>query len=242
MATITRQTDPAVAARSSVSRIGLGRRILRIGIAVVLLGVATPVSLLLRPLVSSNLGIVDPGRVIRAAQPITQLPRLIKDHQLASILNLRGGTFKDAWYQSEVRTAKASGVAFFDFPMKATTRPTRSQLLTLIDFFDHCRYPLLIHCKAGADRTGLASALYLMLQKDMPPQEAIRTFTIYHGHIPLLGTEHLHEPLDEYARWLGSNGLAHTPARFREWVKNDYRSDDPSIEPAPLFPGPRKPR
>ena len=95
----------------------------------------------------------------------------------------------------------------------------RRELLTLIDFFDHCQYPLLIHCKAGADRTGLASALYLMIRQDEPPREAIRAFTIYHGHVPLFGTEHLHEPLDEYAQWLDSRGLTHTPARFREWVK-----------------------
>ena len=192
-------------------------------------------------MVGSNLGTVYPGRVIRAAQPTIQLRQLIKDHHLATILNLRGGSSKDTWYKSEVRTAEVSGVAFFDFPLKATARPTRSQLLTLIEFFDHCQYPLLIHCKAGADRTGLASALYLMTQQDEPPREASRAFTIYHGHIPLFGTEHLHEPLDEYARWLGSMGMAHTPARFREWVKNDYRSADPSIEPKPLAPGPRNP-
>ena len=218
------------------------KSLLRIGIAVLLLAAAAPVSLLLRPLVSINLGIVDPGRVIRAAQPTTQLSQLIKDHHLASILSLRGGSFKDSWYESEVRTAEASGVAFFDYPLNATSRPTRSELLTLIDFFEHCQYPLLIHCKAGADRTGLASALYLLLEKGMPPQEAIGEFTIYHGHVPLLGTEHLHEPLDEYAQWLFSKGLAHTPARFREWVRNDYRSADPSVAPAPLLPGPRKPR
>jgi protein tyrosine phosphatase (PTP) superfamily phosphohydrolase (DUF442 family) len=241
LATITGQTDPTVAITSSASRRRSGRRILRIGIAVILLGAAAPVSLLLRPLVSSNLGTVDPGRVIRAAQPISRLPQIIRDHHLASILNLRGGSSRDAWYASEVRTAQASGVAFFDFPLKATRRPTRSELLSLIDFFDHCQYPLLIHCKAGADRTGLASALYLMMQQDEPPQQALRAFTIYHGHIPLFGTEHLHEPLDEYARWLDSQGLAHSPARFREWVKNDYRSADPSVEPAPLAPGPRNP-
>jgi protein tyrosine phosphatase (PTP) superfamily phosphohydrolase (DUF442 family) len=240
LATITRPTHPTVAITSSDSRSRSGRRILRIGIAVILLGAAAPVSLLVRPLVSSNLGTVDPGRVIRAAQPIAQLPQIIKDHHLASILNLRGGSSRDRWYTSEVRTAQASGVAFFDFPLNATKRPTRSELLTLIDFFDHCKYPLLIHCKAGADRTGLASALYLMMQHNEPPREAIRAFTIYHGHIPLFGTERLHEPLDEYARWLDAQALAHTPARFREWVKNDYLSADPSVEPSPLAPGPRK--
>ncbi len=214
----------------------------RTGVAVVLLIVAAPLSLVLRPVVSSNLGTVVPGRVIRAAQPTTQLPQIIKDYQLASILNLRGGSFRDTWYSSEVETAQASGVAFFDFPMSPTRRPSRRELLTLIDFFDHCQYPLLIHCKAGADRTGLASAVYLMMKQDQPPRQAISAFTIYHGHIPLFGTERLHQPLDEYAQWLDERALSHTPARFRDWVKNEYRSADPAADPAPLVPGPRKPR
>ena len=242
LATITTHTDPVVAARSFATRRRFVRGMLRIGIAVVLLSAAAPVSLLLRPLVSSNVGTVDPGRVFRAAQPTARLAELINDYHLASILNLRGGSFKDKWYVSEVRAAEASGVAFFDFPLKATTRPTRSELLTLIDFFEQCSYPLLIHCKAGADRTGLASTIYLMMKKEMPPEEAIGAFTIYHGHIPLLGTEHLHEPIDEYARWLASKGLAHTPARFRDWVRSDYLSADSGAQVSPLRPGPRHPR
>ncbi len=207
----------------------------------VLITVAAPLCLLLRPLVSSNLGTVDPGRVFRAAQPTSQLSTLIQDYHLASILNLRGGSSKDRWYTAEVRTAEANGVAFFDFPMNATSRPSRRELLTLIEFFDHCEYPLLIHCKAGADRTGLASAVYRMIRLNEPPREAIRAFTIYHGHVPLFGTAHLHEPLDEYAQWLDSRGLEHTPERFREWVKKEFRSADTGTDPSPLAPGPRRP-
>jgi protein tyrosine phosphatase (PTP) superfamily phosphohydrolase (DUF442 family) len=238
---ITGHTDPSSSITTASSWRRSGTRILRIGIAVVLLGAAAPVSLLLRPQFSSNLGTVHAGRVIRAAQPTSQLPQIIENYHLASILNLRGGSSQDSWYTSEVRAAQASGVAFFDLPLSATRRPTRRELLLLIDFFDRCQYPLLIHCKAGADRTGLASALYLMTQRNEPPRQAIGAFTIYHGHIPFFGTEHLHEPLEEYAQWLDSQGLAHSPAKFREWIKHDYQSDDPSVDPAPLAPGPRKP-
>ena len=43
-----------------------------------------------RPWFLGNLGEVDAGRVIRSAQPTTQLPALIRDYRLRSILNLRG--------------------------------------------------------------------------------------------------------------------------------------------------------
>src|SRR4029077_7746227 len=115
-----------------------------------------------RPWFHSNLRGVDAWRVIRSAQPTTHLCDWIQDYHLRSILNLRGGTPADWWYEAEVKAAQASGVWFYDFPLSATRRPTRRELLVLIDILKSCSYPLLIHCKSGADRTGLASALYLM--------------------------------------------------------------------------------
>jgi protein tyrosine phosphatase (PTP) superfamily phosphohydrolase (DUF442 family) len=199
----------------------------------------TSVLVFRRPLFEGNLGVVDVGRVIRSAQPTSQLPRLVAEFHLRSILNLRGGNPADSWYDAEVRTAQASALTFYDLPMSATRRPTRRELLFLIGIFERCTYPLLIHCKSGADRTGLASALYLMTCKGEPPEQAEGTFALEFGHIPVAGTQHLHEPLHEYADWLKARRLPHTAERFRAWVKHDYRSSDPSIDP-PLWPtGPR---
>jgi hypothetical protein len=224
----------------SSSRMGSRRLLLRLALVAILACAAVPGSLLLRPWTGSNLGIVHGGQVIRAAQPTTGLPALIHDYHLASILNLRGGSPRDWWYNDEVETAKKRRVAFFDLPLSATKRPSRRDLLRLIDTLDRCDYPLLIHCKAGADRTGLATAVYLMTHCNEPPRQALRAFTIYHSHVPLFGTEHLHEPLDEYASWLDAKQLEHTPERFRAWVKNEYKSEDPAVDPPPLEPGPRK--
>ncbi|APW63938.1 fused DSP-PTPase phosphatase/NAD kinase-like protein [Paludisphaera borealis] len=196
-------------------------------------------SFLLKPYYGSNLGIVDPGRVIRSAQPTSGLKDMIRDHKLASILSLRGGSLRDWYYSNEVGVAKEAGVDFYDLSMSATKRPKRSDLLRLIDVMNRCKYPLLIHCKAGADRTGLASAIYRMVVLKEPPETAVEAFTIYHSHVPLFGTQQLHEPIDEYAAWLAQNALPHTPERFRDWVMNTYRADDPAVEPPPVLPGPR---
>jgi hypothetical protein len=215
--------------------------LIKAGLGSVLVSLAIPSLFLVRPWTDGNLGIVDPGRVIRAAQPTTQLPRLIHDYQLASILNLRGGSTRDQWYTAEVQAARSAGLAFFDLPLSAVKRPSRRDLLLLIDTLERCKYPLLIHCKAGADRTGLASAIYLMMHRGEPPQKAIGAFTLYHSHVPLFGPQHLHEPLLEYAEWLEARAVNHTPGQFRQWVKDVYRAPDPSTDPPPLEPGPRKP-
>jgi hypothetical protein len=195
-----------------------------------------------RQWLSNNFGVVDAGRVYRSAQPAGEVERLVRSQGLASILNLRGGSPADSFYAEELQVTRALGVDFYDFPMSPKRRPSRRELLVLLDLFEGCRYPLLIHCRRGADRTGLASALYLMSCRGEGPDEALRAFALTYGHVPLLGTEHLHEPLDEYAAWLRTRGLAHTPERFRSWVEHDYRSDDPSSLGRRLTPGPREPR
>ncbi len=57
----------------------------------------------------------------------------------------------------------------------------------LVKLMKEAKKPLLIHCKAGADRTSLASALYLYGTHDKQnPQEAI---SIVYGHFPWLGSK-----------------------------------------------------
>ena len=110
----------------------------------------------------------------------------------------------------------------------------------LIDLFARCHYPLLIHCKSGSDRTGLASALYLMVGRGIGPERASRAFTLHYGHVALNGTQRLHEPLDEYATWLKVQRLTHTPERLRSWIETRYENSYPSPAYRPLRPGPRE--
>jgi protein tyrosine phosphatase (PTP) superfamily phosphohydrolase (DUF442 family) len=183
-----------------------------------------------RPLFLGNLATVDSGRVYRSAQPKRNLSHILDEYKPAAILNLRGGSPADDWYSAEVEQCSQRGIDFYDYPMSAESQPSRRELLTLIDFFDRTKYPLLIHCKKGADRTGLACALYQMSVQKVSPEQAMRCFAITHGHVPLFGPELLHRPLDEYREWLSSNQLEHSPARFRDWVARIYR-DPAGVEP-----------
>ncbi len=214
------------------------RRLIVFGLS--LLIIAGAVTFAFRnPLFHGNFGVVDEGLAYRSAQPTEGLPALIAQKQIATVLNLRGGSDSDPWYVAEVAETKRLGVDFYDFPLVATVRPTRRQLLTVLDILDRCKYPLLIHCKSGSDRTGLVSALYLMSRKGVEPLRAEAEFTLHYGHVPLLGTRHLHEPVLEYAAWLKTHEKTHTPERFRDWVAHQYQADDPLVELTPYPKGPR---
>jgi protein tyrosine phosphatase (PTP) superfamily phosphohydrolase (DUF442 family) len=191
------------------------------------------------PWFRGNFGVVDDGLVYRSAQPLAGLGDLVAAKGIATVLNLRGGSDKDPWYADEVAATTRLGVDFYDLPLVATERPTRAQLLGVIDVLERCKYPLLIHCKSGSDRTGLVSGLYLMTKKGVDPVRAEDAFSLYYGHVPLLGTKRLHEPFREYAAWLASNGVEHTAERLKGWIARDYRADDAYAEVAPLKPGPR---
>jgi len=208
--------------------------------AVVAMTIIVGIVIFRNPLFNKNFGVVEPARVYRSAQPDADFPRLIEQYGLATILNLRGGSQTDTWYAAEVQATRKLGLDFYDLPMSATRRPRRRELLTLLDLFETCRYPILIHCKSGSDRTGLATALYRMSRRNEPPEQAIRAFSLQYGHVPLGGPQHLHEPLHEYGAWLKDHQWTHDPQRLRTWIEKDYASDEPKRPAPPLPRGPRK--
>jgi hypothetical protein len=226
--------------RDQSERIESGRRRWRRAFrATIALVIAAGVIEFRRPLFSGNFGVVDPGRVYRCAQPTANLGRILESCHPASILNLRGGKPSDDWYAAEVRETSERHIDFYDLPLSPVRRPRRNELLDLLAVLERCRYPLLIHCKSGADRTGLATALYLMARLGEPPARALDAFSLAYAHIPIGGPEHLHEPLLEYDAWLKARGVSHTPGRFRWWVERDYRADDPLLGQHEVRAGPR---
>jgi protein tyrosine phosphatase (PTP) superfamily phosphohydrolase (DUF442 family) len=217
------------------------RRRRRLAILAVLLG--TSGALFHRFLFLDNLAIVERGRVYRSAQLKGRLESTLEANGIATVLNLRGGSRADWWYAQEVDVTRRLGIDFYDLPLEADERPSRRELVAIVDLLDRCRYPLLVHCKSGSDRTGLVSALYRLVERGEPPERARTSFSLWRGHVPLFGPERLHAPLVEYQAWLAAERLPHTPDRFRGWLAGVYRSGREAtaerLVPARLEPGPR---
>lgn len=59
----------------------------------------------------------------------------------------------------EERAVRASGMNYVNVPMKGVTEPSNDQVNKLLSLLN-ADYPVFIHCKRGADRTGAIIACY----------------------------------------------------------------------------------
>jgi protein tyrosine phosphatase (PTP) superfamily phosphohydrolase (DUF442 family) len=161
-----------------------------------------------------NLHAVEEGRVYRSMQPDEdQLARWIERYGLRTVLCLRG---PGAGSRASGRPSVAADIAFVQVPMSATRLPRPETLLALWRAFEQAEYPLLLHCRAGADRSGLASALYVLYRTGDLDQARSQLRLIPYGHLGMFGTEAMGEVLDRYEPF-------HGRLSFPDWVREHYR-------------------
>ena len=176
-----------------------------------------------------NVRTVDPGKVYRSAQLTgnrydgvsarligNSLDSVLDSHHIKTVLNLRGGSKSDLYYHDEIQICTDHQVAHVDAPFSARHLPSPDALHKILDTFDHADYPVLIHCQAGSDRTGLASVLYAHLYEHEPLDQAIaEELTWRYGHFRVSNTRKMDEFFDLYKQTGHGQGL-------REWINTDY--------------------
>ncbi len=135
---------------------------------------------------STNVHAVVEGQVYRSAQPSpAKLGELVKEYGIKSVLNLRGDSSGEGWYDNEVAAAKGLNVQHIDFKMSATKELSVDEGRRLMAIMATAPKPLLIHCKAGADRTGLASAIYVAGVAKGGEMAAESQISLTYGHFSL---------------------------------------------------------
>ena len=175
-----------------------------------------------RMVVGRNRHVVVPGRVYRTAQlNPAQLDALVRRYGVRTVVNLRGRPF-DAWYPDEMRATQALGISQEDVTTSANRLPSPGEIRRLVEVFDRSEHPLLIHCQQGADRTGLAAAMYQLLYTDASYEAARRQCSPRYGHLRLHTAAAMDEFFDRYEAWLAAVGEAHSPAAFRRWATLVY--------------------
>jgi protein tyrosine/serine phosphatase len=96
--------------------------------------------------------------VYRGAQPTAEGFKYLAKLGVKTVLDLRG---PDGFSAEEARLVTALGMHYVNVPMTGLTPPTDSQIVKILFLLeDHQSGGVFVHCRRGADRTGVVIAAY----------------------------------------------------------------------------------
>lgn len=156
-------------------------------------------------------------RVYRSAQLTSkELEQTIQSRGIRTVISLRGGDEADRWFRDETALCDRLGVRHVRLGFSATKLPSPDQLRELLDAYDHAAYPVLIHCRAGSDRTGMAAAVYQACYGGLPVDRARRQqLSLRYGHVAI-------GPAGAMDRFFKLYRKTGDGMDFRSWILNRY--------------------
>ena len=165
-----------------------------------------------------NWGEVARGRLYRSNHPLPwQLATAQRRFGLKSVLNLRGHRLDCGSDALGRARAGELGLIHADAPFESRGAPHKDRIARLAALFADLPEPVLIHCKSGADRTGLVAGIWLLLQ-GRPVEAALDQLHWRFGHVSAGRTG----ILDAFFRDYAAFRAAHGPKPFLDWVRDDY--------------------
>jgi protein tyrosine phosphatase (PTP) superfamily phosphohydrolase (DUF442 family) len=163
----------------------------------------------------SNFGTVIPGKLYRANHPTPgRLGRWARRYGLRTLVNLRG--HRQCGSDALSRDAAARlGLEHIDMAFESRGAPHRDRVLRFAEIYRTMRTPALLHCKSGADRTGLAAGLAILLEGGTTAQ-ALAQLSLRFGHLRRSSTGILDAFFVLYAT------QAEGRLGFLDWVRDEY--------------------
>lgn len=158
-------------------------------------------------------------RAWRSAQPLPFQLKRAKELGIRTVINLRGNA-NATTYRLEQECCKKLGINYIDYKLRSRAAPTREELRGLRNLFENVEYPILLHCKSGADRAGLASALFLHWVEGIPLEFARHQLSLRFGHVRQAYTGLLDVFLEEYL-----SHAAHDPIDLLTWAGRFYNPE-----------------
>lgn len=128
---------------------------------------------------------VQDDQLYRSKQLSTErLIYYIDKFGIKTVINLRSIDSSSTWWQEETDTCRKKNVNHYDIPMSPKMMTPKKQLLELLYLYDNAPRPILVHCRSGADRTGEASAIWVLEKMERTNTEAARQLAVDFGHSP----------------------------------------------------------
>lgn len=121
--------------------------------------------------------------VFRSSQPtMWQLERLKEKYNLVMIVNLKDANRNSAYFHFEEEKCEELGLNLINVNIRSRGFPTYEKLLRYKKVIEQIQKPVLIHCKAGADRTGIFCTLYQYFYEKRPIRETDQLKLFPYGH------------------------------------------------------------
>jgi protein tyrosine/serine phosphatase len=134
---------------------------------------------------SENVHVVAPGLAYRSAQLLPEeLESVIAEYGIRSVISLAAPEPEQSWYQGEISVTSAHQIARYEIPLSRGVRPTPDQLQHVLSVLRRAQKPVLLHSQSGADRAGLAAAIFQYAIASRPASEAGQQLSIRYGHFP----------------------------------------------------------
>lgn len=135
--------------------------------------------------IAKNFGVVEAGHVYRAGRMTpSSLERVVREHHVKTVIDLGADPEGSAPDTAVKRSAEALGVRRLTLRLEGDgTGDPNMYVEALRALADPSNEPTLVHCGAGAQRTGAAVALYRHIVQGAPLDKAYAEAREY-GHDP----------------------------------------------------------
>ena len=147
---------------------------------------------------TGNFHAITSGEAYRSAQlDKNQLEYYTNKYKIMSILNLRGKEPQAQWYKDELEISSARHISHYDITLSALCEPADKDIKDMIEIFKSAPRPILIHCLGGADRSGLAAAVWKRVIDKEPKSQATRQLSPLYGHFSFTKTRVMDKCLEK---------------------------------------------
>ncbi len=168
----------------------------------------------------SNFAVVIPGKVYRSGQPRPeQLKSWVDEYHIRTIVNLRGNNADDC--KKEAVQAATLNVVDVPIALSARRPVTKGELAQVIKALDESPPPLLLHCRAGNDRSGFAAMLAVLAlgQADYATARKQLRTPLWRG----ANEKHISDTIVMYEKYCADKKLdPNSWPQFKTWATDVY--------------------